>query len=176
MRTLNEMLEEINSTIGGSMTYPKTKFWNEAFLQTKGEQTFPLVNNGNQQGYKISLNDKYALQCYHRVIDSETETDPNRGYGSKPYRIRVYTMRMVWLGNLKKLPAKTYETTDDIKSGVYSWIPVILSGKETIRTTNENVNKIDVLSEEFEGVNADHLSLDVIAFYIEYEIRQRIIC
>jgi hypothetical protein len=176
MSTVNTLIEEINTAIAGSLAYPKAKYWNQAYLQEKDGQSFPLINNGNLNGHKISLNDTYALQSYHRIISPETETDYTQGKGKYPYVIRVYTIRNVWLGNIKKLPQKTYETTDDVKNDVYLNFPVILSNKEIVKTNSENINKLEILSEEFEGVEFKHLSLDLVVFYIEYEIRQKIKC
>ena len=172
---LNTLLEDINSRIAQNLAYPKVKYFEQAFLQTKNDQTFPIINKGNSQGYQISINDS-ALQCYHRVIDSETETDFERGKGKYPYRIRTYTIRNVWLGNIRKLPAKMYENTDDVKNDVYNAFPVILTNKEIIRTTNENIDKLEIINEEFDGNQLDFLSLELVVFYIEYEIKQKIKC
>ena len=172
---LNTLLEDINARIAQNLAYPKVKYFEQAYLQTKNEQTFPLVNQGKGKGYQISLND-YALQCYHRVIDSETETDYEGGKGKYPYRIRTYTIRNIWLGNIQKLPAKVYESTDDVKNDVYNAFPSILTNKEIIKTTNENINKLEIIGEEFEGVDLQNLSLELVVFYIEYEIRQKIKC
>lgn len=172
---LNELLEDINSRIGASLAYPKVKFWEQAFLQEKNEQTFPMINKGNGQGFQISIED-CALQSYHRVISSETETNYEGGKGRFPYRIRKYEIRNVWLGNIQRLPAKTYESTDDVKNDVYNAFPTILTSKEIIKTNTESVDKLAILGEEFEGVEFKHLSLDLVVFYIEYEIRQKIKC
>ena len=172
---LNTLLEDINSRIAQNLAYPKVKYFEQAFLQTKNDQTFPLVNKGNGKGFQISINDS-ALQCYHRVIDSETETDYEGGKGKFPFRTRVYTIRNVWLGNIRKLPAKVYENTDDVKNDVYNAFPTILTNKEIIKTNNENINKKEILDEEFDGSTFDYLSLELVVFYIEYEIRQKIKC
>ena len=76
MRVLDELLTNINSDIAGALAYPKFRQWNQADLQVKNEKTFPIVNNGNSRGFAISPDSTEALQCYHRVISSETETDP----------------------------------------------------------------------------------------------------
>ncbi len=176
MSVLNELLEDINARVATNLKLPKTKYYGEAFLQVKDEKTFPLVNQGSGNGYQISLDDNYALQSYHRVINNETETDYTKGKGKYPYTMRVYTIRNIWLGTLKRLPTKPYETTDDVKNAVYTAFPTILTNKEIIKTTTENTNKLEVLNEEFDGVEFKSLSLDTIAFYIEYEIRQKIKC
>lgn len=172
---LNTLLEDINSQIATNLAYPKVKYFEQAFLQTKDEQTFPIINQGNGKGFQISIND-FALQSYHRVISSETETDYAGGKGRFPYIIRTYTVRNVWLGNIRKLPAKVYENTDDVKNDVYNAFPTILTNKEIIKTTNENIDKLEIISEEFDGNNFGYLSLELVVFYIEYEIRQKIKC
>ena len=121
------------------------------------------------------MND-YALQSYHRVIDSDTETDYEKGKGKYPYKMRIYTIRNIWLGNILKLPTKVYENTDDVKNDVYNAFPAILTNKEIVKTTNENINKLEILGEEFGGATFEHLSLELVVFYIEYEIRQKIKC
>lgn len=172
---LNTLLEDINSRIAKNLAYPKVRYFEQAYLQTKNDQTFPLVNQGKGKGFQISLND-YALQSYHRVINSETETDYEKGKGKFPYKMRIYTIRNIWLGNILKLPAKVYENTDDVKNDVYNAFPTILTNKEIIKTTNENINKKEILDEEFDGSTFDYLSLELVVFYIEYEIRQKIKC
>jgi len=180
MRTLNEILTEINSLIESGMvyssdTYSSVDYYNEAILQEIDGKTFPIINSGNRQGSKISIIDN-SLICYHRVIDSETEVDPKLGYGKYPYRKRIYTIRNVWIGEWKSISTYSYEFNDDVKNDIYSAFPVRLSGKERIFTTNESVNKQTVLDEEFPNYNFKNLNLELIAFYIEYQIHQRINC
>jgi len=175
MRTLDQILQDINDRIADSLAYSDVQYWNQAYLQPQDEKTFPIVNNGNKNGYKISVTD-YALQCYHRVVESKTETDYTKGYGKYPYQYRVYTIRNIWLGTIGKIPATTYESTDDVKSDVYASFPVILTDKEIVKTTNENIDKLAILNEEFDGNTFSNLSLEMIAFYIEYEVRQKIRC
>ena len=172
---LNTLLEDINSRIAQNLAYPRVKYFEQAHLQEKNGETFPIVNRGNGKGFQISVSDA-ALQCYHRVIDSETETDYTGGKGKFAYRMRIYTIRNVWLGNIRKLPAKVYENTDDVKNDVYNAFPTILTNKEIIKTNNENINKQEILDEEFSGVDLKNLTLELVVFYIEYEIRQKIKC
>ena len=172
---LNSLLDDINSRIAQNLAYPKVVYNRQAYLQTKDGKTFPIVNLGKGNGTQISIDD-YALQCYHRVIDSVTETDYEKGKGKYPYRVRVYTVRNVWLGNVHKLPAKVYESTDDVKNDVYNAFPTILTNKEIVKTVNENINKLEIVGEEFDGFDLGHLSLDYVVFFIEYEIRQKIKC
>ena len=176
MRTLNELLDNINSDIAESLTYPKVKYWNQADLQIKDDKTFPIVNNGLSRGFAISPNSTEALQCYHRIINSETETDYEKGKGRHPYKIKIYTIRNVWIGTLKRLPAKVYESNDDIKNDVYKAFPTILNQKEIIKTVAESVDKNEIMSTEFAGNDMKHLTLELILFSIDYEIRQNIRC
>lgn len=176
MRVLNELLDNINSDIAGALAYPKVKYWNQADLQVKNEKTFPIVNNGNSRGFAISPDSTEALQCYHRVISSETDTDFTKGKGRHPYKIRTYTIRNVWIGTLKRLPSKVYESNDDVKNDVYKAFPTILNQKEIIRTVGESVDKNEIMSTEFAGNDMKQLSLELILFSIDYEIRQNIRC
>ena len=176
MRTLNELLDNINSDIAESLTYPQVKYWNQADLQVKDEKTFPMVNNGNSRGFAISPDSTEALQCYHRVLSSETETDYTKGKGRFPYKMRTYTIRNVWIGTLRRLPAKVYESNDDVKNDVYKVFPTVLNEKEIIRTVSESVDKTEIFNSEFAGNEMKHLSLEMILFSIDYEIRQNIKC
>lgn len=176
MRVLNELLDNINSDIGGSLAYPKVKYWNQADLQVKNDKTFPLVNNGNSRGFQISPDSTEALQCYHRVINSETDTDFTKGKGRHPYKMRTYTIRNVWIGTLKRLPSKVYESNDDVKNDVYKAFPTILNQKEIIRTVGESVDKNEIMNTEFAGNDMKNLALELILFSIDYEIKQNIRC
>lgn len=174
--TLNTLLTDINTNVASSLAYKDAVFYTQAELQTKDEKTFPLINNGDRSGNKISLNDKHSLQSYHRVISSETNSDYNGGKGKYPYIIRTYTIRNVWLGSLRRLPGQVYESTDDIKNDVFSAFPVILTNKEIVKVNSENIDKQAILDEEFAGYDTKHLTLELVIFYIEYEIRQKVKC
>jgi hypothetical protein len=176
MRRLNEILDNINSEIIKSLAYPNPKMYNQADLQIKDGKTFPIVNNGNSNGFAISLDNNIALQSYHRVLGSETETDYTKGKGKYPYKIRTYTMKMVWIGTLKRLPSKAYESTDDVKNDVYAAFPVTLKDKELVKTNSESINKIEILNEEFADNITKQLSLDLVVFSIDYEVKQNIRC
>lgn len=176
MRTIHDILTNINSEVGTALKYPKATYYAQAELQVKDGKTFPLVNNGNTIGFAISLDSKEALQTYHRVLSSETETDWTKGKGKFPYKMRTYTIRMVWLGATKRLQTRCYDSNDDVKNDVYNALPTILQQKEIIRTVSENVNKNEVMESEFSGNITKQLSLDVIAFWIDYEIKQNIKC
>ena len=175
-RTIDEILTDINSTVSGALKYPKAIFYNQVSLQEKNDKTFPMINKGNGRGAAISLNSKYALQSYHRVLESETETDWTRGKGKYPYKMRTYVIRNVWLGSLARLQTKGYESTDDIKNAVYDAYPTILDQKELIRTTTENINKQEILDIEFAGQDTKNLALNLAVFYIDYEVKQNIKC
>ena len=166
MREINDIVKEINEKITVD-----AKFYQLATLQTKDGKTFPAINTGNGQGEKISPEN--SLQIYHRILDSETETDTNLGKGKFPYQNRIYTMKLVGIGNMRKVSG-SYDTNDKIKNEVFDQIPQVLSGKEIIIPGDENIIREDVLGAEFDGINLDKLRLDLIAFSIEYEIKQRI--
>ena len=177
VKVLDNLLEEINLNLQNSLSYGSDiQFWEQAYLQEKDGKTSPLVNQGSENGHRISLDDRYPLQIYHRLIDSETIEDPTLGKGAFPYRKRVYSMRLVGIGNTKRLTSRSYEGNDDVKNEVYFAMPKNLVNKERVQAGNENTNKLDVLSEEFDGVSFPKLSLELIAFYIEYQISHGVQC
>jgi hypothetical protein len=176
MRRLNEILENINSQISASLKYPKVVYYTQAELHQRNEATFPIINNGNGKGTVISPDGNIALQTYYRILSSETETDYTKGKGKYPYQFRIYTIKNVWIGTLKRLPAKSYESNDDVKNDVYAAYPVILQEKEIIRTVAESVNKQEILDTEFAGNTIKNLSLDLVLFSIDFELKQKINC
>ena len=83
-RALNTIITDINNTIintvsFGSQITPRGL----CYLQEKDEKLFPLENIGNGQGNKISWDDKYPLQIYHRILETSNDNDPDRGFGNK---------------------------------------------------------------------------------------------
>ena len=175
MSSINELLEDLNKRILTSLPF-RAVLYEQAHLQPKNEQTFPVVNKGNRKGIVISPNDNVPLQAYHRILESTTDTNPELGYGKKAYRKRIYSVRNVWIGSLKRLPIKSFETNDELKNEVFKAFPNVLTNNEVIIPISESVDKLDVLSEEFDGINMSSLSLDLVAFYINYEIHQRVDC
>jgi len=174
VRTLDSILTEINATLKEGLSITGVGLWNEAMLTEKDGFTFPVVNIGGGKGYKISWQDTYPLQIYHRIIsDITTEEDSVASKGRRPYMIRTFPMRMVCFGSIARLPSERRETNTDVYNTVCNLFPSFLSGGEVIITNSENVNKLDVYGEEFAGINMNHLVLDGIAFYIGYDIRQR---
>ena len=168
MREIIDILDEINLKLTFDKTIVKHGL---ATLQTKDDKTFPLINLGNGQGKKISPEDNF--QIYHRILDSETETDTNLGKGKFPYKNRIYQMRLVGIGGMRGI-TNGYDINDKIKNQVYDQISTILSQGEVITPGDENIIRKDVFGDEFDGYNFEKLNMDLVAFYIDYEIKQRI--
>lgn len=176
-RILDNILSEINLTIQSNLAYgDQVQFWREAYLQDKDGTTAPLVNSGGENGYRVSWDDKYPLQIYHRVIDSTVESDPNSGYGKYPYINRTWVVRLVGIGNTKRLASRGHEGNTDIASEVFLTLPAKLSGGEWVTVGDINTNKLEVMGDEFDGAPFKNLSLQLICFSIEYEILQKYRC
>ena len=73
-----------------------------------------------------------------------------------------------------RVPQKGSGPTQDACKG--SRFCKYLTNKEIVRTTNENIGKLEIINEEFDGNQLDFLSLELVVFYIEYEIKQKIKC
>lgn len=165
MRKIHDILDDINSKIDIDCTKHGL-----CTLQEKDGQVFPIINQGSGQGKQISPRDNF--QIYHRILDSETESDPALGKGKFPYTIRVYSMRLVGIGNMR---TSDNDINDRMKNDVFDQIPQILSGKELVIPGDENIIRNDVMGSEFAPAeNWSKYGLDLIAFYIDYEIKQRI--
>ena len=175
MRLVNNILEEINGAIAQNLPGISFKFWTEAALHEQDGKTFPVITSGDGDGDVISFNDGYALQIYHRVLDIENEENPDLGYGGQVRRFRNMNMRMVGIGLRSRFTARTWETNTDILGMVYQALPVDLT-YEILIPGDEQPDKMAVMDAEFPNHEYDHLKFDLIAFWIEYVVRQRADC
>ena len=175
MRLVNNILSEINGAIAQNLPGISFKFWTEAYLHTQDEKTFPVVSGGDGDGSIISFTDGYALQIYHRILDIENEESPTTGYGAKVRKFRNITSRLVGVGLRSKFTERTWETNTDILSMVYQALPVNLT-YEILIPGDEQPNKMTVIESEFAGQEYEHLKFDLIAFWIEYVVKQRADC
>ena len=171
-RSLNSIIYEINTYIKTVDFGSKITTWGLCYQQEKDTKVFPLLNEGSGQGRKIQWNDTYPLQTYHRILSNEKETDQDRGFGSKAYQERVYQMRLVGVGTKALLSASSYEDNQEICKAVSDAIPSLLSNKEYTEMNEHEVIKQNVYDEEFTNtVELKKLSLEGIAFWIDYELR-----
>lgn len=171
-RALNPILEDINTQVKTVSFGSKITTWGLCYLQEKGDKTFPLLNSGNRNGKKIVWNDTYPLQTYHRIISSEKETDNSQGFGGNAFRQRVYSMRLVGVGSKLKLSAAPYEDNQEFANAISDVLPSFINSNEYLTVTDHQVIKQEVYDEEFSGVdNQKKLSLEGIAFWIDYELR-----
>jgi len=177
-RSLDALLTDINNTIKTVSFGADITTFNLCYQQTKDEKTFPLLNKGgspNAEGDIIHWDDRSPLRAYHRLIAPiEQETDPSRGLGKNPHRRRSYPMRAVFIGTRKFLTSAGYEDNENFARDISNVFPPVLSGNETIEIQNMEVDKNTVYEEEYEGVDLTKLSLDGIAFWIDYTIKGKI--
>lgn len=171
-RTLNTIIGDINTQIKTVSFGDKITTWGLAYLQEKDEKTFPLVNQGSRNGHKISWDDKYPLQVYHRILDVEKETDLAKGFGANAHRQRVYTMRLVGVGSRASLTSAGYEDNQEFANAISDVLPSFINTNEYLEVADHEVIKQEVYDSEFAGV--DHqkkYSLEGIAFWIDYSLR-----
>jgi len=175
-RTLDAILTELNSTIKTVSGFgSKITSYNLCYQQTNEKGTFPLLNLGSGQGKIIHWDDRETLRCYHRLTDKvERETDADKGIGANPARYATYKLRAVFLGTRKDLTSMSYEDNESFSRDVADIFPNFLTNQEMISVTTIEANKPVVYSEEFAGVELEKLSLDGIAFYIDYELKARV--
>ena len=174
-RALNSILDDINTQIkmvsfGGKITTRGL-----CYLQEKDGKTFPLENTNTRSGKKISWDDKYPLQTYHRILDVEKESDPTQGFGNKVSRTRVYNMRLVGIGSKTALSVANYEDNQEIAKAVGDVLPSFVTTTEYLEVEDYEVIKQEVYDSEFAGVDHQKMySLEGIAFWIDYTLKIRI--
>lgn len=173
-RLLNAILEEFNTTVKNGLSYSVDSYA-LAYQQEKEGKTFPVINIGGGQGKALYFDDVYSMRMYHRMLDEfEQDTDLSGGLGKKFSEWNIYPMRVVFVGKRSKLTSRTFEDNIEFCLQVQKLIPKFMTGGEIVQKEGHEVDKNTVYAEEFAGAKIDHLSLDGIAFWIDYTLRQRI--
>jgi hypothetical protein len=170
-RALNSILTDINTQIKTVAFGGKITTRGLCYQQIKDGKTFPLENYGNKNGLKISWDDKYPLQTYHRILDLTNESDLDGGFGAKAFGQRVYSMRLVGIGSKAKLSVAGYEDNQEICKTISDAIPAFINSNEYTEVGDHEVIKQNVYDEEFSGIEIKKLSLEGIAFWIDYTLR-----
>lgn len=173
-RSLNSVLDDINFEIINATYGAKITARGLCYLQTKDDKTFPLENIDTRNARKISWDDKYPLQIYHRILASTRETDVTQGFGKKAAGVRVYEMRLVGIGSKTALSTRSYEDNQEIARTIADAIPPFITTKEYTEVTGMEVIKQEVYDSEWAGVEIKKLSLEGIAFWIDYTLKIRI--
>ena len=176
-RSLNSILTDINTQIKTVSFGSKITTWGLCYQQEKNEKTFPILNQGNKNGQKIHWDDTYPLQTYHRIIaPMEKETDLSQGFGTNFAQRRIYNMRLVGIGTKRLLSSANYEDNQEIAKAVCDVLPhfVDSAGLEYFEIGEVEVTKPVVYEEEFPGIELKKLSLEGIAFWIDYTLRIKI--
>jgi len=174
-RSLNAILTDINTQIKTVSFGAKITTRGLCYLQEKDGKTFPLENLNTKSGLKISWDDKYPLQTYHRILSVEKETDTTQGVGNKVSTRRVYNMRLVGIGSKASLSVSPYEDNQEIAKTVCDSLPNFITSSEYLEVEGMEVIKQTVYDSEWPGV--DHqkkLSLEGIAFWVDYSLKIKI--
>ena len=171
-RTLNTIIGEINTAIKTVSFGDQVTTRGLCYLQEKDEKTSPLENTGNRNGNRISWDDKFPLQTYHRILSPlEKEADLSKGFGKNAFRQRVYNMRLVGIGSRSKLTTNTYEDNHEFANAISDVLPDFITTKEYLEEGDHQVIKQEVYDSEFGGIDQKKYSLEGIAFWIDYTLR-----
>lgn len=173
-RALNTILDDINTQIKTVSFGSKITTRGLCYLQEKDGKTFPLENTNTKNGLKISWDDKFPLQTYHRILSVEKESDTSQGFGKNVSRMRVYNMRLVGVGSKSSLSTAGYEDNQEIAKTVVDAMPDFISTKEYLEVEGYEVIKQNVYDSEWGGVEIKKLSLEGVAFWIDYTLKIRI--
>lgn len=174
--SLHTKLQALNSSLQSSLSFGSDITFYELCDQTeKDGKTFPIQNQGNGQGRLVHWKDTYPLQIYHRLLDTTKDNDFSLGLGNKAQGTTTYSLRLVGIGTRKLLTSANFEDNVQFAEDVADAIPNILfSGTANYLQVNDiEATKQIVYNEEYEGIDMKHLKLDGIAFYIDYELREK---
>jgi hypothetical protein len=167
---LIESLTLIDTAIQADYPYSIRTF-GLCYLQEKDGKTAPLQNLGGAQGKRVQWDDTDALRTYHRILSSNEITDPSAGFGKSPRKFTIFQMRLVGIGTRKLLTTQDYEQNQEVCQDIKDLIPVWLAPGCVATLTESEVNKLTVYESEFAGLDMKKLSLEGVAFWINYELK-----
>jgi hypothetical protein len=119
-----------------SNRFQRGKFYGITELLKLEEGTMPCVIADNGQAAKISIDDNYPFQLYHRILGIEGEEDID-GYGQDIDVIERCSIQMVIIFNREIIRLKK----EDIVSGVFS---SLITGISKANMTSLNINECNI--------------------------------
>jgi hypothetical protein len=119
-----------------SNRFQRGKFYGITELLKLEEGTMPCVIADNGQATKISIDDNYPFQLYHRILGIEGEED-EAGYGQDIDVIERCSMQMVIIFNREIIRLKK----EDIVSGVFS---SLITGISKANMASLNINECNI--------------------------------
>lgn len=174
--SLPSLINEVNTLLSVLPYAGNADLYKIAYLQTKDDKTFPIVRRGQSEAYQISPRDVRAMVFYHRVI-SEADEPTDQGKGSDVVNYTTYNMRLVGVGSRRLLSALNDEDNADLARTVKLLLNgKTLSDKSKVWPVSVNSDKISIFEEEWAGYDFKNLSLEITAFSIDYNIKQRVVC
>jgi len=176
--SLNAILSEINSDIKAALPYgAQVTFYGECVQIVKEEKTVPILNVGSGEGKIIEWDDGEPLRVYHRILDVvEEDKDNFAGFGANSSTVLDFPMRMVVIGTRSGLAKAqiNYEDNTEFVRDFSKAMTTFTSTKEIITKGEHQAVKPEVFAEEYPDVEQQHLNFVGVAFWINYEIRQRV--
>lgn len=180
-RSLDSILTEINATLAA--TYTTAVFRELAVLSEDGTgQTFPMYRTGIETGAQISPEDNAnGFTFYHRELNPVNVEPIEGAKGMNSYQLAVYSMRLVGVAARANVTGNTDEMNNvDFARDVMAVLGAnaVLSQREIVQVSGQvNALKKSVLQTEYANnptIIGDELRL--LAFSIDYQIRQKQIC
>jgi hypothetical protein len=177
-RNIHQILTNINDVIAAGLNYSNNDFHGLAVLQPKDGIYFPMVRTTTQEAMKISPLDTKAMQFYHRMVESSTDTIP--GKGADNYQIITYRMILVGVGFRRNVSNEIVWDNEDRAREVMNILAVntsLQSREMLIIEGQTDTDKLTVLNNEYAGNDVLKTRvLDLLAFSISYTIKQRAVC
>jgi hypothetical protein len=150
MSKLDTIVTEINTALKAgnfkSNRFQRGKFYGIAELVKLEEGQIPGIISNKGEVTKVSIDDNYPFQLYHRITSIEAEED-ELSYGDGLEVIETVDMRLVIVCNREIIQLKK----EDIVSGVFASLP---TGISSATETSLNINYCDITYGQFD-INAE---------------------
>lgn len=171
MLSINTITSRINTLIQSNLADYDAVFYDLAVLQTKDNETYPIVNIGAREGLKVSPMDDRGLIFYHRVTGHNVEE--GSGKGAANYEFHDYSMKLVCVAH-RNTVAVDYDNDDKANTIMNILGSNKITGALVRVTGRPEIEKADVLRSEYSG-NDRILSkvIDLYAFSINYNLKIR---
>jgi hypothetical protein len=147
MSKLDTIVTEINTSLKagvfGSNRFQRGKMFGiaEKFKISETETIPCIMNDSGEDTAKVSIDDTYPFQLYHRILSIDAEY-AEEDYGDSIEVIETANMKLVVIGNRSVLRLKK----EDIVSGIISALP---SGVGKAVLSSLNISECDIDYGEF---------------------------
>ena len=178
MRSIYEVIEEINTKLSAGISYGNNTFHNLCVKTVKNDQTLIITRKQGSIGSLISPSNLRNMIFYHRIID-EGFTPTKSGKGSNTYTFQNTVVRLVGIGRRKNISNASHWDNQEFLNEAVRVLNsnTRLSDKETVTINNRSSDWGTVMGEELDDEEKwKQLKLEMVVFYVDYTVQKRVVC